>query len=152
MDAALAGLTETELFGLLPTSVADAVKGMEQAGVQWDQVGATLAATPTAGIALKGGGRWPDRLWESTKVEFQTFLCTDSAKYADLRQQWEALRKKSSTIAVSALSATIGAQIGVAAGVITPLVIWLALVALRIGKEALCRAVTQPSAPVPGQP
>ncbi|HWP38102.1 MAG TPA: hypothetical protein VNL18_11170 [Gemmatimonadales bacterium] len=127
------------------------MKGMEQAGLQWEQVGATLAATPTSGIALKGGGRWPDRLWESTKAEFHVFLCTESPNYADLRQQWDALRKKSSTIAVSALSATIGAQIGVAAGVIAPLVIWLALVALRIGKEALCRAVTQQPPPAPGQ-
>lgn len=144
MPDILSGFTEAGLLSQLPKSVRESIATLEAQQAKWDEVGTLLASGPTAGISLKGGGRWSGALWQNVKKEFHSFLCSDSSTYADLRKEWDSLRQKSSAMAVASLSGLVGSQLGVASGVIAPLVIWAAIVALRIGKEAACAAMTEP--------
>lgn len=146
MSDLLSGFDEATLLSQFPPSVMLAIEASDKQKISWDNVGTLLAAAPSAGIALKGGGRWTGSLWLGVKKEFHSFLCTDSAAYADLRREWNNLRKKSSTLAVASLSGVIGAQLGVASGVVAPLVIWALIVALRIGHKALCEAISESGA------
>lgn len=139
--AILDGLSASDLYGELPTSVSATVKAMDENGADWNIIGASLALSPTAGVALKGGGAWRQDLWAAVKSEFAEFLCSGSPKYDELRTEWSGLKDKSKHIAIASLSGAIGAQLGVAAGVVAPLVVWLIIVALKIGKEGLCRTL-----------
>lgn len=145
----LQGLTESSLKAQLPTSVSESIATLEREKMDWDSIGNVLASVPAMGISLKGGGNWSGTLWQGVKKEFHSFLCTDSPVYADLRKKGS----ESSSLVVAALSSAIGAQLGVAGGVVAPLVIWATIVALRIGKQAVCSALggppSKPPAPSP---
>ena len=79
--------------------------------------------------------------WERFKIEFRIFLCTRSRKYQKLRRQVAFHGLQSQTVAVSIISVAIGDQLGVFAGVITPLVVISSITVLSLGKEAYCRSV-----------
>jgi hypothetical protein len=136
-----------DLVDELTSTVRDAIAELQTSGASWDAIGAALSGAPAAGVSLKGGGSWRGTLWISVKAEFHSFLCTDSASYSDLRKEWQNHRQQSISLAVAALSGVIGAHLGVASGVIAPLVIWAALVTARIGKQAFCSAF----APLPAE-
>ena len=144
------GWTEAELLQALAPSVKAGLQQVEAAGADWNAAGLLLAATPLAGVALKGG-TWRHDLWDAVKREFHSFACTSSKEYADLRKQWKSLKEKGSHFALASLSGVIGAHLGVASGIVAPLVIWLAVVALRVGLKALCATLgappTAPAAP-----
>lgn len=141
MKDILENLSEDELLGQLPDSVRRGIETLEANEVEWDQIGTLLASAPANFVTLKGGSSWRADMWEAVKEEFHSFLCTSERKYDDLRNQGENLREKSSKWLISALSGLIGAKVGVAAGVVAPLVVWLLLVGSRIGKEALCSSI-----------
>jgi hypothetical protein len=141
----LEGMDANELLQHMPSNVRTSIETLERAGTDWNAVGNLLAATPTAGVLQAGTGQWTADLWQAVKWEFRSFLCTDSEPYAELRKEWDQLKQRSSPIAVVSLATLIGAKLGVASGVIAPLVTWLFVVARRMGKEALC--LTLPSAP-----
>lgn len=142
----LEGLAEEELLVLLPRTLRDQIARLNLEMDSWDKVGAVLGVAPTTGIALKGG-TWEGRLWEATKMEFRSFLCTDSTNYEDLRREWAGHREKGMQVAVGSLSGAIGAHLGVAGGILTPIVVWLLVVAIRIGKNALCQSLEVPDQP-----
>lgn len=148
MSQLLEGVEAGDLLQRMPSNVRNSLEALERAGTDWNAVGILLAATPTAGVAVKGTGQWTANLWEAVKWEFRTFLCTESEPYAELRKEWDDLKQRSSALAVEALSGVMGEKIGVASGVIAPLVTWLFVVALRIGEEAVC--VTLSAAPSTG--
>lgn len=137
-------LTEKELLSLLPANVRAGIEGLSSDGASWEDIGLALAVGPNAGIALKGGTTLTGALWVSVKTEVHSFLCTESKAYADLRKEWKGLSKQASTTAVSALSVLVASQLGVAAGLISPLVIFALVVVLKIGKEAACKAFSVP--------
>lgn len=138
MTEVFEGLTEQQLYELLPKTLRERLYQLNSTNqASWDEVGQLLAAAPTAGIALKGG-RWDGQFWTATKKEFASFLCSDSSEYTDLRREWESRRQKGLQVGVASLSGAIGAHVGVTGGVIAPMVIWLLLVGVRIGKNALC--------------
>lgn len=147
MPELLEGLSEGTLIGQLPKPVKDSIAALERQNAQWDVIGTIMASSPAIGISLKGGGRWSGTLWEGVKKEFHSFLCTESPTYTDLRKEWDSLRQKSSAVAIGSLSGLIGSQLGVASGVVAPFVIWAVVVALRIGKEAVCAAMSQSAPP-----
>lgn len=147
MPDLLEGWSEETLMSQLPKSVRDSISALEKQNAQWDEIGSLLASSPTIGISLKGGGRWPGTLWQGVKKEFHSFLCTESPTYSDLRKEWDSLRQKSSAWAIATLSGVIGSQLGVAGGVVAPLAIWAVVVAVRIGKEAICAAMSEPQSP-----
>lgn len=105
-------------------------------GVTEEDLAALLrAATP--------GSFDPSRLaassfWESVRREVHAFLCTSSPGYADLRREWDALKRDSTAVAVGALTAAVSVQLGSAAAVVAPLVIWALTLALRVGTRAYC--------------
>jgi hypothetical protein len=138
MSELLDGIEAADLLQRMPSNVRTSLETLERAGRDWNAVGNLLAGTPNAGVALTGTGQWTADLWEAVKWEFRSFLCTESEAYADLRKDWDELKKQSSTAAVGSLSTLIGARLGVAGGVLAPLVIWLFVVSRRIGKEAVC--------------
>lgn len=158
MSEILDAIDAGDLLQRMPLNVRTSLETLERAGTDWNAVGNLLAATPTAGVALTGTGQWTVDLWEAVKWEFRSFLCTDSEPYAELRQEWDTLKQESAVVAVSALSTRIGTKLGVASGVVVPLVTWLFVVALRMGKEALCLTLSatpsiiavQPRAPFVG--
>lgn len=142
MTELLDGIDAGDLLRHVPSNVRTSLETLERAGMDWNAVGNLLSATPTSGVALTGTGQWTSDLWEAVKWEFRSFLCTDSEPYAELRTEWDALKKRSPTLAVGSLARLIGAKLGVAGGVIAPLVTWLFVVARRIGKEDLCLALS----------
>lgn len=145
MSQLLEGLDTRTLLQHMPSNVRTSLEALERAGTDWNAVGNLLAATPTAGVALTGTGQWTADLWEAVKWEFRSFLCTDSEPYAELRTQWDELAHQSTARAVVSLATLIGAKLGVASGVIAPLVTWLFVVARRMGEEELCVALSTPS-------
>ena len=138
MSELLEGIDAGELLRRMPSSVRTSLEALERAGTDWNAVGNLMAATPTAGVALTGTGQWTADLWEAVKWEFRSFLCTDCEPYAELRMDWDALKQRSPALAVGSLTTLIGAKLGVASGVIAPLVTWLFVVAQRIGKDEVC--------------
>lgn len=107
-------------------------------GASWDAVGAALAGSSPASLAAKPG------IWRAVVAEFTDFVCTDSARYADLRTQWDDLCSRSAAIAITALTAALAAQLGVASTIAGPLVVWLVLSAVRIGTRAFCDVSARP--------
>jgi hypothetical protein len=148
MNDLLEGMDAAELLQRLPSSVRASLETLERAGTDWNAVGNLLAATPNAGVALTGTGQWTADLWEAVKSEFRAFMCTESEPYAELRREWDALKQRSPALAVGSLATLIGGRLGVASGVLAPLVTWLFLVSRRIGKEAVC--LTLSAAPTIG--
>lgn len=142
MDDLIKNLNEDELYNLLPRQVSSDIKAFEKAGAQWDQIGTILAGSPSTNVALKGGN-WSGELWSSVKNEFYKFLCTDSDTYSELRKEGNDLKEKSSKYLVASLSALIGSEIGISAGIIAPLIIWLLLMSSKIGKESICGALAK---------
>ncbi|MFO0454141.1 MAG: hypothetical protein ACK52I_36745 [Pseudomonadota bacterium] len=143
----ITGITRDALVATLPLTFGQRLLAFDSASTDINVVGALLVASPTSSIALKGPGRWTTALWDGVKAEARKFLCTESEEYADLRSEWAGLKEKGSGLAVSALSGAIGAKLGVAAGVLSPMVIWILLVGLRVGKNGLCTALSSGSAP-----
>lgn len=141
----LGSLKVEELLDCLPPPVAQRVALLDSQGVAWDQIGNLLALTPSAALAIKGPG-WNGQLWAEVKAQTYAFLCSDAAEYSDLRTEWDALAAQGSHLAIAALSGAVGAQLGLAAGVVAPMVIWALRVAARLGKEAACRAFQPTSA------
>jgi hypothetical protein len=142
-DHALAGITEDQVLSMLPPSLQKLASASNE---ELDAIGAVLAAGPSNGISLKGGAPWVGNIWILVKQELHSFLCTDSKAYADLRKQWKSHREKSSSYAIGTLSAVVATQLGLAAGVVTPLVVWAILFALRVGKNVACQAWVLPVA------
>lgn len=142
MSQLLEGIDAGDLLQHMPSNMRTSLETLERAGTDWNAVGNLLVATPTAGVALTGTGQWTADLWEAVKYEFRSFLCTESERYAELRLEWDALKQRSPALAVSSLSSLIGAKLGVASGVVAPLVTWLFLVARRIGKDDVCLTLT----------
>jgi hypothetical protein len=97
----------------------------------WDMVGAALAGHAAAAAAGAG-------IWSLVLTEFTDFVCTESARYADLRAEWDDLCSRGAALAVTALTASLAAQLGVATTVVAPLIVWLLLSAVRIGTRAFC--------------
>ena len=148
MSQLLEGIDARDLLQHMPSNVRTALEALERAGTDWNAVGNLLAATPTAGVACTGTGQWTADLWEAVKWEFRSFVCTDSEPYAELRSKWDAIAKQSAALAVVSLARIIGAKLGVAGGVVAPLVGWLFVVARRTGKDDVCLLLT--SAPSVG--
>ena len=148
MNDPLLNASEAELLAQLPTSVSAGIKTLS-ATMDWDAVGANLATAPGNNLAIKSGSPWTGNLWQAVKAEFRSFLCTESPEYATLRAEWGTLSQKSSTLAVAALSGAIGAHLGVASGVLAPLVIWSIVASLKIGRGALCQLLLQQTIGLP---
>lgn len=138
MSQLLDGIDAGELLQHMPSSVRASLEMLERAGTDWNAVGNLLAATPTAGVALTGTGQWTADLWGAVKWEFRSFLCTDSDRYEELRTKWDELKQQSPSLAVGSLATLIGSTLGVASGVIAPLVTWLCVVTRRIGEDDVC--------------
>jgi len=138
MSELLEGIDAADLLQHMPSSVRASLETMERAGTDWNAVGNLMATSPSAGVAVTGTGQWPADLWEAVKWEFRSFLCTESERYAELRTDWDELKQRSPSLAVGSLATLIGAKLGVASGVIAPLVTWLFVVTRRIGKEDVC--------------
>jgi len=122
---------EADVSALLDPSAAAIVQRLGP-GASWDVVGAALAGSLPAAAHARPA------IWSRVLAEFTDFVCTDSARYADLRAQWDDLCARSAAIAVTALTASLAAELGVASTVVGPLVVWLVLSALRIGTRAFC--------------
>ena len=135
MNPLLEGIDAEELLHHVPSSVRTSLETMNRAGADWNGVGSLMAATPIAGVQLVGTGQWTVDLWQAVKWEFRSFLCTDSEAYTDLRTEWDALKHRSSARAVASLALHIGTKLGVAGGVVAPLVTWLLVAARRAGDD-----------------
>ena len=138
MSQLLDGMEAGDLLQHIPSNLRTSLETLERNGTDWNAVGTLLAATPMAGVAVTGTGQWTTDLWEAVKWEFRSFLCTDSERYEELRAQWDELKEQSPAIAVGSLATVIGAKLGVASGLIAPLVTWLFVVSRRIGQEQAC--------------
>src|SRR4051794_20111260 len=76
------------------------------------------------------------------KREFRVLLCTKDKKYASLRRRLSSTGDKSQLTIVSAISAAVASSLGLAATAIVPLCAICLIAALKMGKEAFCKAQT----------
>lgn len=155
MTQPLEGVDVGDLLQHTPSNVRTWLEMLERAGTDWNTVGHLLAATPNAGVALTGTGQWTSDLWQAVRWEVRSFLCTDSEPYTALRESWDELMQRSSAGAIGSLATLIGGRLGVASGVIAPLVVWLLVVSRRIGTESLCltlATVPSPAVALPRPP
>ena len=127
-------LREADVRALLDADSAAVLETHARSG-DWQTAGAAFAAalSPAAAHA-----RVPP-LWDRLLAQFTEFLCSDSARYADLRAEWDALCRRSAALAVTALTTALAAELGVASTIAAPLVIWLVLSAVRMGTNVFCR-------------
>jgi hypothetical protein len=77
-------------------------------------------------------------LWDRVKREVRDLICGTSKKYADLRRRFAQLSNKSQSAIVSIIAAAIGANLGVAAGILVPLIALALAAFLAVGKNAYC--------------
>lgn len=77
-------------------------------------------------------------LWEKVKAEFRILLCTEDAKYADLRKQASELTGNYTATLVAVVSTAIAVTLSTTAALLTPLVSLLILAVARVGKNAIC--------------
>lgn len=82
--------------------------------------------------------RPPAEFWPQVKREFFVLLCTNDARYADLRAKLSDVTKGSTAAVISMLSAAIATHMSTAAGSIVGLVAVCLYGVLRIGKESYC--------------
>jgi hypothetical protein len=137
MTTDFAEFTESPFLETLPSNVRQTIANLEKAGADWDTIGAMLSNTPALGVALKGVN-WKQTLWQACKAEFHSLLCTDSPAYKDLRDRWEVITKDGPNVVVASLAGAVGAQLGMAPGVLAPIVVWLCVVSARMGRNVLC--------------
>lgn len=136
-------LKPDDVLASIAPSMRDALVQFNRDNAAVDEVGRVLAGGQYAGVTLKGGGRFPGDLWESAKKEFAELLCDEGGKYDDLRKRFVKITKENQTLFLAQTSAVIGGMLGVQAGLLTPIILWLVLVTLRLGKESCC-AVLRP--------
>jgi len=122
---------EADVSALLDSSAIAVVERLGPTAT-WDVVGAALAGALPAARSGRPG------IWSSVLAEFTDFVCGDSERYADLRGQWEDLCSRSAAVAITALTAALASELGVASTIVGPLVVWLVLSAVRIGTRAFC--------------
>jgi hypothetical protein len=80
----------------------------------------------------------PRDYWSEVKKEIYLLLCTKDKKYSDIRSRFSKDSNTATTAVVSMLSAAIAAQIGVVAGIVTPLVSLLLYGILKLGLNSWC--------------
>lgn len=80
----------------------------------------------------------PLTFWERFKREFHKFICTNDEKYSEVKKELSQHSHKGQLVVVSSIASAIASVLGVAAGVLVPLVALCLLAVLKIGKEAYC--------------
>ena len=80
----------------------------------------------------------PRDLWTEIKKEFYLLVCTKDRKYAALRSQLDKKSRPTTTTIVSMTSAAVAAQLGVAAGMVTPLVALAFYAILKMSMNSWC--------------
>ena len=80
----------------------------------------------------------PRNFWQELKKEFYLLLCTKDPKYKKLRSQLDKKSHATTTTIIAMISAAIAAQLGVAIGIITPLVALLLFAILKLGMNSWC--------------
>lgn len=98
-----------------------------------DELGYDIASSRRSG----NGAGFQD-LWEKVKAEFRILLCTEDAKYADLRKQASALTSNYTTTLVTAVSTAIAVTLSTSVALLMPLASLLILAVARVGKNAIC--------------
>ncbi|MGE0822346.1 MAG: hypothetical protein AB7P18_09525 [Candidatus Binatia bacterium] len=88
---------------------------------------------------LKRDNRPPKTYWDSVKVEFHSFLCSEDERYKELWTRLGKLANKGTPVLVTTISAYMGNKLGTEAGIISGFCAVCLYGVLKIGKEALCR-------------
>ncbi len=130
-------ITEEELVSQLPDVVQKVLTCVEVEAVACAMDGPVSHLGVEQGWAPAGGS-----YWEAVQREVYDFLCTEEAKYDDLRTQVREHGVLATGAFVGSLSAAIAGIIGVAAGVVTTFVLLALIAMIRIGKEAWCRQMS----------
>lgn len=97
--------------------------------------GAVRVTTKKASVQITGK---KPKFYEAVKAEFVEILCGKHKRYAKLRKMASTYSNESQAAVVGAISAVIGAQIGVAAVLIAPILAIFLLAFLQVGKNAFC--------------
>ena len=99
-----------------------------------EQIG--LRAPELFGISYTTSTPWY-YYWMNIKREFYSLLCTDSPEYKEIRASFSRLDGQKSQLAmVSSISAAVASNVGLIAGVITPLCA-LCLIAVQNGQRGI---------------
>ena len=95
------------------------------------------------GRARRRRRKTPPNLWQRVQDEFYTLVCTDDTKYAQLRREILSHARRSKGPIIAGIAGTIATTLHVTLAVISPMVVSLLLMLLRLGKEAYCSSVSK---------
>ena len=106
------------------------------AEVGWGKKG--VPAKETARRRSKTGPNY----WTMVKQEFYQMICTTDKKYSKVRSDFKKSTRKASTVVVGTISAAIAGTLGIAVGLITPLVAFLLYALVKLGLNSWCSLET----------
>lgn len=89
----------------------------------------------------------PRDYWAEIKKEIYQLICTKDRKYASIRTHFRKNQNTSTTAIVGMVSATVGSQLGAAAGIVTPLVALLLYSLLKVGVSSWCNLMKKEISP-----
>ena len=102
------------------------------------------ALKPPRRILLSEDDHRPEKqYWDYVKEEMSVFLCTSDTRYKELWNRIDALENKSTTTLVAMISAYLGEKFGVEATLLAGFVAVCLYGAIKVGKEALCRYLSE---------
>ncbi len=100
-------------------------------------VGWGKSDTPTKTPARRRPKPGPN-YWTIVKREFYLMVCTADKKYSKVRSDFKKHTRKASTLVVGTISAAIAGTLGIAVGLITPLVAFLLYALVKLGVNSWC--------------
>jgi hypothetical protein len=92
--------------------------------------------------AIAGFVDMGEPFWFEFKREFRILLCTKDKKYASVRKTLSSSSDKSQLAIVSTIAAAIASSWGIVAASLVPFCAICLIAALKMGKEAFCKAET----------
>ena|ERR1700730_16242303 len=122
------------------------VKGMIAGGLTPEEVlDAWFNSNRPANIAHMGGGLNTPSFKEAFLRELSALICSDDAKYKNLRGQLAKGNRITPGIACGLLTHALSAELGYAAAFVGPAIAVAIMVILNTGKEAWCKTHASPS-------
>lgn len=147
MKEIMNNISPEDYLSLLPAPSRALVSKMDKTEQNLVLFGRYLSEEPSSGMAAKGGVIWPKDLFGQIVKEVHIFICTNDARYEEYRKK---LKEQGSPVAktvVIIVSNAVAATIGLASGLLVPLVAVVMAIVAKITVEAWCVKVSQELSP-----
>jgi ubiquitin C-terminal hydrolase len=145
MNKTLAHFSLTDFLNTLPPSTRAAAYQAYESGVDLMAVAQQMANEPSAGLATKGGVFWPNNILQQIVKELHALLCTEDPRYETWRKKLNSEGSITAKVFVVLASSAVASSINFTVALCVPFVALVLAAIMKVGIEAWCRAVTQPT-------